>query len=141
MSPLVISRFCSKETATTELYTLSLHDALPIWRRVGAVTRTIAEALGLGREHVEKRMHCVEHHPAHLASAFYASPFEEAAVCAIDGFGDFVSTSWALGHDRKLDVVNRVYFPHSLGLVYLALTQYLGFPKYGDESKLMGLAP
>src|SRR5438552_13879983 len=79
MSPLVISRFCSKETATTELYTLSLHDALPIWRRVGAVTRTIAEALGLGREHVEKRMHWVEHHPAHLASAFYASPFEEAA--------------------------------------------------------------
>jgi carbamoyltransferase len=83
----------------------------------------------------------VEHHPAHLASAFFVSPFEEAAVCAIDGFGDFVSTSWAVGRGSTLELLERIYFPHSLGLVYLALTQYLGFPHYGDEYKVMGLAP
>jgi carbamoyltransferase len=83
----------------------------------------------------------VEHHPAHLASAFYVSAFEDAAICAIDGFGDFVSTSWATGRDRELHMLRRIYFPHSLGLLYLAITQYLGFPKYGDEYKVMGLAP
>jgi carbamoyltransferase len=110
-------------------------------RKVADVAGTIADALGLGCKGVAQRMHWVEHHPAHLASAFYASPFEEAAVCAIDGFGDFVSTSWAVGRERRLEVLRRVWFPHSLGLVYLALTQYLGFWKYGDEYKVMGLAP
>ena len=86
-------------------------------------------------------LHWVEHHPAHLASAFFASPFETAAVCAIDGFGDFVSTSWGTGEGTRLTVDRRVFFPHSLGVFYLALTQYLGFPKYGDEYKVMGLAP
>jgi carbamoyltransferase len=86
-------------------------------------------------------MHFVEHHPAHLASTFFASPFEEAAVCAIDGFGDFVSTSLAVGRGARLDVFEKIYFPHSLGLMYLAITQYLGFLKYGDEFKVMGLAP
>ena len=110
-------------------------------RRVTEVAGTMAEAIGLDRELVRERMHWVEHHPAHLASAFFVSPFEEAAVCAIDGFGDFVSTSMAVGRGAALDVIERVYFPHSLGLVYLAITQYLGFPKYGDEYKVMGLAP
>ncbi len=110
-------------------------------RRVGDVATEVAETLGVDRQGVASRIHWVEHHPAHLASAFYASPFNEAAVCAIDAFGDFVSTSWAVGRGTKLDVVRRVYFPHSLGLLYLALTQYLGFPKYGDEYKVMGLAP
>jgi carbamoyltransferase len=87
------------------------------------------------------RLHWVEHHPAHLASAFYASPYDEAAVCAIDGFGDFVSTSFASGRGTRLSVFQRVFFPHSLGLLYLALTQYLGFWRYGDEYKVMGLAP
>src|SRR5262249_9302167 len=87
------------------------------------------------------RVHWVEHHPAHLASAFFVSPFDEAAVCALDGFGDFVSTSWAAGRGSRLEVVRRTFFPHSLGLLYLAITQYLGFTKYGDEFKVMGLAP
>ncbi len=90
---------------------------------------------------VRPKLHWVEHHPSHLASAFFVSPFEEAAVCAIDGFGDFVSTSIARGQGREMTVLDRVFFPHSLGLVYLAVTQYLGFPKYGDEFKVMGLAP
>src|SRR5262245_1937620 len=110
-------------------------------RRVADVARPLAGLLDLDQETIQSRLHWVEHHPAHLASAYYASPFDEAAVCAIDGFGDFVSTSWAVGRGRHLEMLGRVYFPHSLGLVYLALTQYLGFRKYGDEYKVMGLAP
>jgi carbamoyltransferase len=101
----------------------------------------LAHALGLPPAHVRSRMHYVEHHPAHLASSFFASPFDQAAVCAIDGFGDFVSTSFGTGRGTSLEVERRVFFPHSLGLLYLAITQYLGFPKYGDEFKVMGLAP
>jgi carbamoyltransferase len=89
---------------------------------------------------VQSRIRWVEHHPSHLASSFFVSPFEEAAVCAVDGFGDFVSTSGALGRGNRLELLQRVYFPHSLGMLYLALTQYLGFTRYGDEYKVMGLA-
>jgi carbamoyltransferase len=66
---------------------------------------------------------------------------DEAACCAIDGFGDFVSVSVAHGRRGRLDVIDRTYFPHSLGLLYLAITQHLGFKKFGDEYKVMGLAP
>jgi carbamoyltransferase len=82
----------------------------------------------------------VEHHLAHLASAFYASPFAEAAAVSIDGFGDFASAAWGWGNNVTLSVDDRVPFPHSLGIFYQAMTQYLGFPHYGDEYKLMGLA-
>jgi carbamoyltransferase len=109
--------------------------------RVRGVAERIAEATGLDGERVGRRTHWIEHHPAHLASAFFLSPFDEAAVCAIDGFGDFVSTSRAVGSGNRLRVLDRVYFPHSIGLMYLAITQYLGFGKYGDEYKVMGLAP
>jgi carbamoyltransferase len=110
-------------------------------RRVRAIAGEIAEAIGLDEAHVRGRMHWVEHHPSHLASCFFVSPFEEAAVCAIDGFGDFVSTSVARGSGRTITMMDRVFFPHSLGMLYLAITQFLGFPKYGDEFKVMGLAP
>ena len=83
----------------------------------------------------------VEHHEAHLASAYLASPFENAAVVSVDGFGDFASTAWASGRGGTMDVLGKVYFPHSLGVLYTALTQFLGFPHYGDEYKVMGLAP
>jgi carbamoyltransferase len=100
----------------------------------------LADALGLARDAVPT-IHHVEHHPAHLASAFFVSPFHDAAVCAIDGFGDFVSTSLAIGTGNEIEVLDRVYFPHSLGMMYTAITQYLGFTGYGDEFKVMGLAP
>jgi carbamoyltransferase len=109
--------------------------------RVGDVAARVAETLGLGLQRVKHRLHWIEHHPAHLASAFYVSRFDDAAVCAIDAFGDLVSTSCAVGCGTKLGVDRRIYFPHSLGLLYLAITQYLGFPRYGDEYKVMGLAP
>src|SRR6185312_3823536 len=108
---------------------------------IGRLSGTIAAAVGLDEFRVRPRLRYVEHHPAHLASAAFVSPFDSAAVCAIDGFGDFVSTSWGTLSGTRLDVDARVFFPHSLGLLYLALTQYLGFPNYGDEFKVMGLAP
>lgn len=83
----------------------------------------------------------VEHHVAHLASAFLVSPFERACVASIDGFGDFSSAAWGIGSETSITVEDRVHFPHSLGIFYQALTQYLGFPHYGDEYKVMGLAP
>jgi carbamoyltransferase len=86
------------------------------------------------------RVHPVEHHLAHVASAFFCSPFEEAMCLTVDGFGDFVSTMMAVGRGNSVDVLQRVHFPHSLGLFYSAITQYLGFPGFGDEYKVMGLA-
>jgi carbamoyltransferase len=118
-----------------------VRDRAANYRRVGAVPDTVADVLGLSGSDRRPRIHWVEHHPAHLASAFFVSPFDAAAVCAIDGFGDFVSTSWAAGRGAHFDILHRTYFPHSLGLLYLAITQYLGFLKFGDEYKVMGLAP
>jgi carbamoyltransferase len=86
-------------------------------------------------------VHQIEHHLAHLSSAFHVSPFYEAIVVSLDGFGDFGSAAWGTGKGRDISVDGRVYFPHSLGIFYQALTQYLGFPHYGDEYKVMGLAP
>jgi len=87
------------------------------------------------------RVHAVEHHLAHLSSAFHVSPFREATVVSIDGFGDFASAAWGRGTGNRIDVEDRVFFPHSLGIFYQAITQFLGFPDYGDEYKVMGLAP
>jgi len=87
-----------------------------------------------------RQVHFVEHHRAHLASAFFASPFEEAAVISIDGFGDFSSVMWGVGKGNQIDVRGSVSFPHSLGIFYTAFTQFLGFPKFGDEYKMMGLS-
>ncbi len=84
--------------------------------------------------------HFVEHHRAHLASAFFPSPFDDAAVVSIDGFGDFSSVMWGIGEGNQIQVQGSVLFPHSLGIFYTAFTQFLGFPKYGDEYKMMGLS-
>lgn len=83
----------------------------------------------------------VEHHLAHLASTFLVSPFREATTVSIDGFGDFSSAAWGIGRGNAIDVEGRVFFPHSLGIFYQAMTQFIGFPYYGDEYKVMGLAP
>jgi carbamoyltransferase len=103
--------------------------------RVPAVLR--AEGI---RPKDPRNFHFVEHHRAHLASAFFASPFVDAAVISIDGFGDFSSVMWGIGHGNQIRVKGSVLFPHSLGIFYTAFTQFLGFPKYGDEYKMMGLS-
>ena len=83
----------------------------------------------------------INHHLSHLASAFYTSPYESSAIISIDGFGDFSSGCWGIGKANKINVGGNVYYPHSLGVFYQAITQLIGFPNYGDEYKVMGLAP
>jgi carbamoyltransferase len=102
------------------------------------IGETAARALGLQDKTVAVRR--VEHHTAHLASSFLVSPFDEAALFSIDGLGDFASAMWGVGRGTRITTIGEVTFPHSLGLFYTALTQYLGFEKYGDEYKVMGLA-
>src|SRR5258708_10217384 len=92
-----------------------------------ALPATIAAALSLDQARVRRRLQYVEHHPAHLASAAFVSPFDQAAICAIDGFGDFVSTSWGRVAGSRISVEGHVFFPHSLDLPYLALTQHHRF--------------
>src|SRR6266852_4066765 len=86
------------------------------------------------------KFHRVEHHQAHHASSFFCSPFERAALLSADGLGDFASTMWGTGSGNRMNIDGAVVFPHSLGLFYSAVTQYLGFLKFGDEYKVMGLA-
>jgi carbamoyltransferase len=93
------------------------------------------------RERFVGQVNWIEHHLAHLSSAFHVSPFDEAIVVSVDGFGDFSSAAWGIGKGKDISIDGRIYFPHSLGIFYQALTQYLGFPHYGDEYKIMGLAP
>jgi carbamoyltransferase len=85
------------------------------------------------------QFHRVEHHIAHLASTFFCSPFEQAALLSADGLGDFASSMWGAGFERRMNIHGSIAFPHSLGLYYSAVTQYLGFLKFGDEYKVMGL--
>jgi carbamoyltransferase len=104
---------------------------------VSAIEKRVTAALGIPES---PPVFAVEHHRAHLASAFYCSPYEEAACLSVDGFGDFVSTMLARGRGNKLEILDRVHYPHSLGVFYSAMTQFLGFPHFGDEYKVMGLA-
>jgi carbamoyltransferase len=108
---------------------------------VAGLGTALESALGAEPGVLDGKVRRVEHHLAHLASAYFVSPFREAAVVSVDGFGDFVSTMWGEGEGGRIRVHGAVHFPHSLGLFYLAMTQYLGFPKFGDEYKVMGLAP
>ena len=86
------------------------------------------------------KLRFVEHHRAHLASAFYSSPFEEAMIYSVDGSGDFSTSMWGMGRGNKIRIMGNTCFPHSLGLFYTAASQYLGFHEVGDEYKVMGLA-
>jgi len=115
------------------------------WSSLASRARNTARVSRVGIELVSAgirlgTIHHVEHHRAHLASAFFCSPFEEAAVISIDGFGDFSSVMWGVGRANQIQVKGSVQFPHSLGLFYTAFTQFLGFPKHGDEYKMMGLS-
>jgi carbamoyltransferase len=119
----------------------AIRDRLWNVSRLRDVKPTLAEALGVDEQAIGAQVHRVEHHHAHMASSFFVSPFDRAALLSIDGFGDFVSTMWGTGCGNKIEIDGWVEFPHSMGLLYTAITQFLGFPKYGDEFKVMGLAP
>lgn len=100
-----------------------------------------AAAVGCARSEIRASFHRIEHHQTHVAAGFLISPFDQAAVLSIDGMGDFTSVLTAAGDGTSWRDLDRVFFPHSLGFLYTAITMYLGFPYYGDEYKVMGLAP
>ncbi len=113
-----------------------------LWQRLSN-RRDLVDLEGAIRNHFG---HCppiqyIEHHRAHLASAFFSSPFEESAILSIDGSGDFSTVMIGRGHGNQIEVLASQDFPVSIGLFYTAFTQFLGFPYYGDEYKVMGLSP
>ena len=117
----------------------SFYRAMPLWLRQKLhLPRLIRK--GLGNEY-RKRIVFPEHHESHAASAFYPSPFEEAAVLTLDGVGEWATASFGTGRGNKLQLTHELHFPHSLGLLYSAFTYYCGFRVNSGEYKLMGLAP
>jgi carbamoyltransferase len=122
----------------------SLRSVVDRLRRQGkalSIRQQLADACNVALENVRAQVHNVEHHDAHLACGFLLSPFDSASILSIDGMGDFVSTVLAQGKGTDIQKIDEVFYPHSLGFLYNALTIYLGFPHYGDEYKVMGLAP
>ncbi|MGC2767492.1 MAG: carbamoyltransferase [Candidatus Acidiferrum sp.] len=104
------------------------------------IPEALAGAFDSDPAKLKAAFHRVEHHQAHLASSFFVSPFDDAALLSADGLGDFASSMWGVGRGNRMEIENAIAFPHSLGLYYSAVTQYLGFLKFGDEYKVMGLA-
>jgi len=104
------------------------------------IPAALARAFDSDPSKIKARFHRVEHHRAHLASSYFVSPFEHAALLSADGLGDFASSMWGTGRGNHMEVDGSIAFPHSLGLYYSAVTQYLGFLRFGDEYKVMGLA-
>ena len=105
------------------------------------VRALLAKALDVDAKAPRFQEHHLEHHIAHIASAYYCSPWEKAAGFSYDGSGDFVSTMMASCEGNDIKVLNRVFLPHSLGSFYTMICEFIGYAKYGDEGKVMGLAP
>jgi carbamoyltransferase len=113
---------------------------MAVLARFTGIREALAQACDADRARISAEFHRIEHHQAHLASAFLVSPFERAVLLSADGLGDFASTMWGFGAGHRMDIDGAIAFPHSLGLYYTAVTQFLGFLKFGDEYKVMGLA-
>jgi carbamoyltransferase len=105
------------------------------------VRSLLAQALEVDASTLKFQEHHVEHHIAHIASSYYCSPWEKAAGFSYDGSGDFVSTMMARCEGNDIEVLDRVFLPHSLGTFYTMICEFIGYKKYGDEGKVMGLAP
>ena len=119
----------------------ALKDRLSNSRKVVSVKGELAKIFNVDEGDIKGEVVNIEHHRSHMASTFFASPFEESAILSIDGFGDFTSTMIGTGKGNKIEVIDSVIYPHSVGVFYTSFTQFLGFPHYGDEYKVMGLAP
>jgi carbamoyltransferase len=115
-------------------------ERMKVLAKFTGIPEALGQAFDIDPAKVAAKFHRVEHHQAHLASAFFVSPFERAALLSADGLGDFASTMWGSGYGSRMKIDDAIAFPHSLGLFYSAVTQYLGFLKFGDEYKVMGLA-
>lgn len=130
--------------ATKILYALRMpsfaRERAKVLVKFQGIPEALARAFDTDTGQIRAKFHRIEHHQAHLASSFYCSPFERAALLSADGLGDFASTMWGVGSGSRMDIEGAIAFPHSLGLYYSAVTQYLGFLKFGDEYKVMGLA-
>jgi carbamoyltransferase len=122
----------------------SFRMAVPVWLKEKLFQkRLLREHLvecGAGAD-IEQKLLFTEHHQSHAASAFFPSPFQEAAVLTIDGVGEWATTSVGLGRGNRLEMLKELHFPHSLGLLYSAFTYYTGFKVNSGEYKVMGLAP
>ena len=110
-------------------------------KKVVSIKKELELIFEIPSNKIKAKIHNIEHHRSHIGSSFFASSFKNAAILSIDGFGDFTSTMTALGSENKFKILNEINYPHSLGIFYTTVTQYLGFPNYGDEYKVMGLAP
>ena len=119
----------------------TIWDRLKNSKKVSSVKGELATIFEVPESAIKAKLHNIEHHRSHIASSFFASRFEKSAILSIDGFGDFTSTMSAVGSGSKFEVMDTVNYPHSLGVFYTTVTQFLGFPNYGDEYKVMGLAP
>jgi carbamoyltransferase len=119
----------------------AVRDRISNQKKVSSIEEELAAVSGLPASTFAGKVRHVEHHRSHLASAFFASPFEKAACLSIDGSGDFSTTMMGTGIGNKIEVYDSIDFPHSIGIFYSAFTQLLGFPHYGDEYKVMGMAP
>src|SRR6202011_6297934 len=122
----------------------SFRMAIPLWLKEKLFQKILLrdelKKLGPGID-IEKQLLFSEHHQSQAASAFFASPFAEAAVLTMDGVGEWATTSLAVGRDNRLEMHKEIHFPHSLGLLYAAFTSYVGFRVNSGEYKVMGLAP
>ncbi|UCC94675.1 MAG: carbamoyltransferase [Candidatus Omnitrophota bacterium] len=133
------ARFLKKMYYGVKIPALLCH-RLYAWEKTLTVKRKLSDLFGIDESLIRAKIVKVEHHRAHLASSFFVSNFEEAFLFSADALGDFGSTVWGIGKGNSIRVLGEVAFPHSLGFFYTALTQYLGFLKFGDEYKVMGLA-
>lgn len=110
-------------------------------RKISSIEKELSDMSSLNESFFKGKVIQVEHHRSHIASAFFASPFDKAACLSVDGSGDFSTTMLGTGNGNKIAILDSLDYPHSLGIFYSAFTQLLGFPHYGDEYKVMGMAP
>ncbi len=115
-------------------------ERMKVMSQFTGIPEALGKAFDMSPKSIRAPFHRVEHHQAHLASTFLVSPFDQAALLSADGLGDFASTMWGTGMGNRMKIDGSIAFPHSLGMYYTAMSQYLGFRKFGDEYKVMGLA-
>ncbi len=119
----------------------TIRERLSNRKKIASLEHEFANHFGADAAAIKSKIKNIEHHRSHMASAFFPSPFEEAAILSIDGAGDFSTTMIGIGRGNQIKVLDSIDFPVSCGTFYTAFTQFLGFPHYGDEYKVMGLAP
>ncbi len=113
---------------------------LKVKKRFESIEEEFHRNFNVDIELIKEKIINVEHHLAHLSSAYFLSPFKESALVSIDGFGDFVSAMYGVADGNEIKILKRIFYPHSIGIFYTMITQFLGFRNYGDEYKVMGLS-